>query len=414
MKKIKILRANGPILFLGSSNAMTMMYAWELKRLGYDVIYFVDSPIDKKLNRPENHYPEIQYPYPEWIIEWPIKSQILLPLLPSRYSGIIEKKISEISEKPIQACVLNGFFISLAPYIFKSKPKISIPHGSDLDSWCDLRGIKNLSKTFNNRSFFKFLPKKISSYLINYIVQTQFRGASNCNIIAHFPKGFNKFGDRVIEDLTNLGVHLVERYDISFEPISKESRVFKKNSAKLNIFSGVRFTYKTFTEGNEGYNKGNDIIIKGLAKYYEKNKDIVINFVEKGPDVAHAKKLCDELGLSSAVVWHKEMTFKELLKLYNDADICFDQVGNNWMAAIGGYALWLGKPLICNISLVKKTGLWPENNPICHASNDIEIFEQLNHLEVESNRLSVSEKSKIFAENYLTPLKTLFDIFEIN
>ena len=40
------------------------------------------------------------------------------------------------------------------------------------------------------------------------------------------------------------------------------------------IFSGVRFLYRSFPGGNDEYAKGNDLIIRGLAKYYKKNRNI--------------------------------------------------------------------------------------------------------------------------------------------
>ncbi|RPD95630.1 hypothetical protein EGN69_07735 [Pseudomonas monteilii] len=100
-------------------------------------------------------------------------------------------------------------------------------------------------------------------------------------------------------------------------------------------------------------------MLRGLALYYELNKNIEIHLVEKGEDFVAAKSLCHELGLSEVVVWHKEMTFKQLLSLYDKADICFDQVGAHWIGAIGGYALWLGKPLIANDEMLIAEGVWP-------------------------------------------------------
>jgi len=67
---------------------------------------------------------------------------------------------------------------------------------------------------------------------------------------------------------------------------------------------------------------------------------IKVHFVEKGEDLHYAKEreLCKKLGLENVVIWHKEMPFKDLLALYRDSDICFDQLGDHWIAGIGGYA----------------------------------------------------------------------------
>jgi hypothetical protein len=62
------LDAPGVIIFFGTMNAMPMMYAHELRNLGQDVIYFVDVPEKNTLCRPENHFPSISYPYPDWVV----------------------------------------------------------------------------------------------------------------------------------------------------------------------------------------------------------------------------------------------------------------------------------------------------------------------------------------------------------
>ena len=76
------LEAPGAILFFGSMNNMPMMYARELRRLGQDVIYFVDVPADDTLSRPECHYSDISHPYPDWIVEFVLPSQLLANVFP--------------------------------------------------------------------------------------------------------------------------------------------------------------------------------------------------------------------------------------------------------------------------------------------------------------------------------------------
>mgnify|MGYP001365585535 CR=1 FL=1 len=92
--KIELRKSDGPIVFIGSTNAMPMMYAIELKKLGYDVIYFVDRPSTDLLNRPENHFPSISYPYPEWIVEVNIPSQMMIPFFRKSLLKYLKKKKS--------------------------------------------------------------------------------------------------------------------------------------------------------------------------------------------------------------------------------------------------------------------------------------------------------------------------------
>lgn len=168
------------------------------------------------------------------------------------------------------------------------------------------------------------------------------------------------------------------------------------------------------SDGNKGYSKGNDLIIEGIAKYLTENPDIQVHFVEKGEDVHYAKELCRKLGLEQVIVWHKEMPFYDLLDLYLNSDICFDQLGEHWIGAIGGYALWLGKPLIANAELAVQSGVWPLENPVCSARTSDEVYEWLVRLEDTEFRRKISDSSKEFVEAYMGARKALTEIFELH
>lgn len=413
MQTIELYKNLGPVVFLGGVNAMPMMYALELKKKGINVLYFVDAPASDALSRPENHFKDIEYPYPEWIVESVLPTQIVMPLFPRLFAYLVRKNIEKKTKIPPQAIFLNGFFCSLAPYFLIDVPKIFLPGGSDLDSWADTDGASSLSQSFLRRSIFKYIPSKISGWLIKKIVQRQFFGASKCAKVLYFPKGFNDAGDRVTQKLEEVGVDILARYDVSFDPLKYEERGVVSNNGRMVIFSGVRFLFKTFPDGNKGYGKGNDLIIRGLAQYFLINKNIEIHFVEKGEDVAEAKRLCAQLGLDDVVTWHKEMKFIELLRLYRMADVCFDQVGENWVAAIGFYALWLGKPLIANDRRAVDAGVWGMDAPILSASTADEIVFQLRRLDSFEMRKKISVESIRFADAELGPGKALGLVFAI-
>ena len=409
-KKIELSRDKA-IVFMGTMNSMPMMYAMELRKLGYEVIYFVDVSQKDKLSRPENHFPEISYPYPSWIIETILPSQIILAIFPRLLSIFFQGKIKKATKKEVGCFFLNGFFSSLAPYLMRISKKVILSHGSDLDVWAHKDGSESLANSFSNRSLFRYLPKIISTIAIKKIVREQYAGMQCSDMVFYFPSGLNVVGDKVIQDLSIAGVAHIPRYDISFEPLQKQSRNFKRDKSVLNIFSGVRFTFKTFPDGNAGYGKGNDIIIEGIAKFFLINPDVQVHFVEKGEDVAFAKKMCHDLGLDKVVVWHKEMPFKKLLDLYSESDICFDQMGPHWIGAIGGYALWLGKPLIANTESLIENKVWPEENPVCSALTSSDVCEWLVRLQDDTFRENVSIRSKIFVEKHMSPSKALNDAF---
>lgn len=390
---------------------MPMMYAMELRARGHECVYFVDASPADKLSRPENHYPDIDYPYPEWIVEHTLPSQLLLLLLPRFFAWLYTRRIRKHAGGAVTCLVLNGFFTALAPYLEKHFKLVTLSHGADLDVWANTAGATQLAQGLRGRSLFKYLPGKLSTLLIRQFVSMQYRGYSRSDVVVYFPRGLNAAGDRIVEQLVHDGGRYVPRYDISFEPLRHETRDFKDDKGPLTIFSGVRFLFESFPDGNTEYSKGNDIIIAGLAAYYRSHQDLRIHFVEKGEDVQRARQLCRDYGLEPAITWHKEMTFKEMLSLYRAADVCFDQVGPNWIGAIGGYALWLGKPLIANDSKLVSTGLWPADNPVCSASSADEVAEWLERLEDPALRRSISERSKVFVEANMGPALAVDRIF---
>lgn len=400
------------VVFMGGMNAMPMMYALELKQLGFDVLYFVDAAPHDILSRPENHYPDISYPYPPWVIERRLFSQLLLPLFPRFSACYYRWYIRRLTGRKKCVFVLNGFFASLAPFLSWASRKIALSHGSDLDVWGNTKGIDGLVTGFRKRSFFRFLPAPLAGRLIKMIVARQYEGYRQSDSVLYFPKGFNNAGDSVMQSLIDEGVQYVSRHDISDEPLKCCTRTFKEPCSVLEIFSGVRFLFETFPNGNSGYNKGNDLIIKGLALYYSRNKNIRIHFVRKGEDVDAARALCKKLGIDAAVVWHDEMKLSDMLALYEASDICFDQVGAHWIGAVGGYALWLGKPLIANDASLVNSGVWPSENPICSANTAQAICDWLVKLENTDLRREVSEESKRFVEAHMMPGSVLNKLFD--
>jgi glycosyltransferase involved in cell wall biosynthesis len=398
------------IVFMGSMNAMPMMYALELRKLGFEVLYFVDVSRRDALSRPESHFPEISYPYPPWIIEVVLPSQMLLPLLPGVAATLYRYLISRHTRKKVGCFFLNGFFVSLIPYLAGGGRKIGLSHGSDLDVWANEADAGKLASGFARRSVFKYMPRMIAAALVRHVVRQQYRGFEASDAVVYFPIGFSVFGDKVIDRLLRGGVDYVPRYDASFLQLEGQPRAFRRGTGTLNIFSVVRFLFRTFPEGDPGSNKGNDLMIEGIAKYYASNRNIQVHFVEKGEDVAQAKQLCREWGIEEIVVWHQEMPFRELLSLMARSDICFDQLGSHWIGA-GVYAMYLGKPLIANTRPAVQTGTWPPDNPVCSAGSAQEVYEWLARLEDAAFREQVSVDSRDFVEHQMSPLKVLNRLF---
>jgi hypothetical protein len=130
------LEAPGTTLFFGTMNAMPMVYARELRKLGQDVVYFVDVPRSDSLSRPECHYADIGYPYPNWIIEFPLVSPLLANIFPKiTLQRMLRKARTRKRLGPIKAAFMGGHFVAFAPHLPKEALRIFLSYGSDFDVW---------------------------------------------------------------------------------------------------------------------------------------------------------------------------------------------------------------------------------------------------------------------------------------
>ena len=70
-------------------------------------------------------------------------------------------------------------------------------------------------------------------------------------------------------------------------------------------------------------NKGQDILIKGWAKYIKTNNIYgKLILLEYGNDVNSSKRLIDELEIGKSVIWIKKLQREDVYKLIYCVDIC--------------------------------------------------------------------------------------------
>lgn len=379
------------IVFIGTTNAMPMSYAIKFKEQGYSVKYIVDVPSLDTLSRPECHYENISYPYPEWIKEITILNPSIKCLYPKFFYSSI---LNEIDDGDV--FFLCDWYISLAPYLPQKSKIIILPHGADLDTWCNLSKADDIAKV-GMFSFFKPLKK----VLAKLIIKRMFKGLCFADVITYYPKGFNPEGDAIIQNVVNVkGCNVVRRYDVNLSVLNGWDDAYQSSGDFLKICVAVRFDFKSIEGVENKYLKGSDLIIRGIAKYYnEYSKNIEVTFFEKGRDVELAKRLCQEEGIDKVVKWVKPVPLPQLFEKMKNSDICFDQVGGHWMGAVGIYALYLGKPVITNYRPDILNDFLQGIIPICQASTVDEVFEQLVNLSCNDTRRNVSKQGRTFAIN---------------
>tara|TARA_R110002072_G_scaffold242550_3_gene401315 strand:- start:2339 stop:3550 length:1212 start_codon:yes stop_codon:yes gene_type:complete len=391
-------------------NAMPMVYARILRKIGFNVIFFVDAKRANQLCRPEFHFSDIDYPYPNWIHEFQTPSQILSGVLPKTTAKKLRRRVKEIAGEQAGAYFLNGFNTALIPHLEAEAVKIALSHGSDLDTWADVSKKSALGQSFSRRSIFRYLPRFVSVFAIGLILKRQFSGFTEADRFVYFPREFNDDGRRVVELLEAAGGTYVQRYDATFEHLPRLRKRQTRGDGSYHIFSIVRFLMSSAPDANRGYMKGNEIILRAVAEYIARDPAAVVHFFEKGEDVDLAKRMCVELGIEKRVVWHPNLPFQEFAELLSNADVCIDQVGEQWIGA-GVYAMAMGVPLIGNARRSIESGVWPSQNPVLNCHTQDQIVDALQSLSSIERRLSVGEESRLFIEEFMDPYRTLRRIF---
>jgi hypothetical protein len=380
--------------FIGSANALGMMYALELRKMGHVVEYIVTTDSSDALSRPENHYPEILFPYDDWIFECFVKNPLRANLFPRWYLSRLIERIDGFDY-----VILSGMYLMLAPYFKRAKP-VFLSHGSDLDIWCNKDNyLYHVSKMSSVKSFGRSVASIFGIFKMR-------RAFLSCVCLITFPVGLSPKRDSVFRSLTtDWQGDVFYRFDISFLPLLGIDRNPPGRADKLVLLCAVRCSFIEEPGVSPSDMKGVDHIIRGVADYINMGRlPVEFHIVEKGKDLHAAKRLCHELGIDDYVIWHREMPFNKLLSLYKNSDVCFDQVSTSWLGAIGCYAMYLGRPLIANSRKdILCDLMWTEEPPICEAVCADDITKNLIRLEEKSVRADVSERSKIFAEKYLGP-----------
>lgn len=381
------------ISFVGTMNALPMAYALKFKKMGWDVTYFVDVPRKDTLSRPEYKFPTIGYPYPDWIIERPVRSLMLATIMPQLFLGDIVRTL-----RKADVVVLSGLYLCLKEHLRKDQKVFFLSHGSDLNSWCDIESIEKLSSLFSSR-----IGKPLARLVASNAVHKMVRSLKSVNAIVSFPPGVSSSGDKVRDrELRGTDVVHIQRYDISFDDLPQISGANSPATGNLlKIICGTRHTFRPHPGLAANENKGTDIIIRALGQFKRSSGiPLEIHFFEKGLDLEMAKSLCRSEGIETDVIWHPQMPFGEFLKLHQECHIAFDQVGPH-LIGLGMYAMYIGMPVIANYRADILDTFWGSTPPICKAENEADIVKWLTILADPQKRLEIGHLSQQYAiENF--------------
>lgn len=430
--------------FWGNMNNYPFMIAKCMKEKGYDVLFIVSET--EKLCRPEYRYQEVPYPYPEWIKE---VLDVDLDFFKSfEHSDNFNKIINELNT--CDYVFLNGYAIRFAKYL--TSKHFCILTGSDLTILANYnytdgmyqKKVNNLIqsekskgsffaiKLIDNNYIFNFFYFLFSIFKIKYapslqwfvphnffhtlfflmrykialkqLVNQQRQSIKNAIGFIYGPKGAILDGDRI---LSEIGVQENRRLLglMIDNSLSHYTSPIKKN--KIRIFNVARFNWvngKSVAHFSQIDMKANDIMIKGIAKFYKKhNTSLDLVFVEKGNDIAETKELIKKLKIEHLVTWKKVLTQKEVQEEYKLADIVFDQLGNSVVTMGGLEAMGVGRPLIANARSEIYDKILGQKTEICNAKSADDVLAWLEKLILdETFRINKGKCSYEFVQKHFS------------
>lgn len=134
----------------------------------------------------------------------------------------------------------------------------------------------------------------------------------------------------------------------------------------IRIFSPSRHHWKS---GETSWRKGNDVLLRGLARAGARNHNIRLVLVEWGQEVDLSKRLIDELGLSGQVEWVQPMGKRALWQEYCTSHLVADQFVMPALGGVGFEAMALGRRLLSRIDFEQLSEFFGQCPPVLNASS---------------------------------------------
>lgn len=356
--------------FIGNANNYPFMLARALIRLGHDVVFIVSHDKSVPLDRPENKYDDIS-PYPAWIIDLS-----RLELWNYAVSSSQKSQVVDI----LQTCdviILNQYYICLAPEIMK--PCIILLTGTDLLTCSRLDHVDEMTDVSccyePYTEDFSFVRKFYQAR-----VDAQRFGVKNALFVNFYPKGSSSEVDNL---LSEIGVADENRSSFLMTDTFHIPYCELPHNDRLRVFCATRLTWDRTKPPSYTVldYKGSDVMIKGIGLFIKSGGDAEVHLIKKGAHITETLELAEKAGVSDHLIWHDEMTQKEVYEQYRLCDIVIEQLDKNLKGLLGMSgldAMATGRPVIAyDHSYSPFTKAFPGASPICHAATPQEVCDQL-------------------------------------
>ncbi len=184
-----------------------------------------------------------------------------------------------------------------------------------------------------------------------------------------------------------------------FFPPSWDTSFFKPVESSRNEFGD---NFVLFHPANLYWRlKGNDILIKGFAKFVKDKPNSILIIVDRGIDSKKTHDLIIKLGIEEKVKFLPgPLNSTDLLSYYNSVDVVADQFAVGALGSIGWETFSCAKPLLAYIHEKQYSQVYGESPPMANASTPSMVSQQLHKLLDENFRKELGSKSRSWVTKY--------------
>jgi len=377
---------------------MLLLVAEGLITMGCAVTLIVNRK--ELLHRPEG-LDDRYVTYPDWILDWSAVTDEDL-MYGSRF---IEQQIAELSETSDFA-ILNDVGASLhktlvCPYAFFAT-------GSDVTWYAD-RSSTTLFFAESSPQYLASERGEQQQTKFNQFVERQREGIRNACVVFAPP---HEVAPDLSKTLNEIGVRSGRRHFIYIADTHRLSPKPVPPDSMLKILCAARVTLEASNshEVASQDDKGTAILLHGVKEFVDLGYDAELLMPEKGTAVAETKKLIDELGLASTVIWYKETGQAEFYAKLRSAHLVVDSVGGSFPGLSYTAAIASGRCVLANLYPNKL----PYDLPGLHATRPEEVVAGLIKVDGDRQYLQeISTASAQFAESELSPEKQAQEVLQV-
>ena len=170
----------------------------------------------------------------------------------------------------------------------------------------------------------------------------------------------------------------------------------------LTVFHPTNLDWSDWSNRKHERNsfKGNELLIKGFAKWIKTGRQGKLILLERGPDVEVTKQLIQDLGIGSQTVFYKELNKAELVNFYNGVDVIADQFVLPSFGSISLEAMSCGRVVLKYMEDKLNRRYYDDPVPILNAKTEEDIFQCLERANDRSFREKLGREAREFVLKY--------------